>query len=426
MDNYKFETDHNHLKKVYDFDSKTIKKDDVNLVIYHNNCVDGFMCACIAKKYLGEVELIPFQYGWDVDGLYYKLKDKNVLICDFSFDHDVFEKIKEISNNVLVLDHHKTAVAKMEKINDNYKVFDMDHCGAFITYCYFYDFNIPKCVLYVEDNDLWLKKLPLTSEFTSYAYVNIGNHDIFSDMFDDNKLEQFLNIGKGMVLMNEDYIKYALKRYTIKFIVIDKKYYFVGAVETNILKSDIGNRILIDSKYNLNFSMMFSHNYHDNDTYISLRSLDDKSDVSEVAKVFSGGGHRNASGMALPYIASTIPKELDCNKLYKVLDHIQVIKYDDYNLVYVNNSYLASDLVKYLMQTRKINNKNVKECELITNEKINGCISYYEDENKFYAKMKLDYDVYERIKNSDEIKYNYGDDIITYESYKSIFDFFNL
>lgn len=419
MDSYKFETNYHYLKSIYDFDSKSINKDDVDVVIYHNNCIDGFMCACIAKRYLGDVELIPFQYGWDPEGIYYKIKNKNVLVCDFSFDYDIFKTMEKLTKNILVLDHHKTAVTKMENIDDEHKVFDMDHCGAFITYCYFYDFDIPKCVLYVEDNDLWLKKLPMTREFTSVAFINVGNHEIFSDMFDDNKLKKFLDIGKGMVIMNDDYIKRALKNCVIKFLLIDKKYYFVGAVESNILKSDIGNKILTDSNYNLNFSMVFSHNYRDNDTYISLRSLDEKSDVSSIAKVFGGGGHRNASGLCFKYITSTIPTELDSNNLYKVLDNIVVRKYGEYNLCFINNSYLEGDLVKYLMQKRM----DKKECDIITGKNINGCISYYQSNDKYYAKMKIDYVLYDKLKDYDEIKYDYSENIIEYNSKKSIFEF---
>jgi Ca2+-binding EF-hand superfamily protein len=231
-------------------------------------------------------------------------------------------------------------------------------------------------------------------------------------MFDDVMLEKYLSVGKGMVMINDDYIRRALKGCVIKFIKLNDKYYFVGAIESNILKSEIGNNILVKSDYDLNFSMIFSHNYIDNHTYFSLRSLDEKTDVSEIAKLFNGGGHRNAAGMSLNYISSGIGKELDNNKLYKVLDNAYLETYDGNNLCFVNNSYLSSDLVKFMMQKR---NKE-KEVDLLLKTNIDGCISYYKSNNEHHAILKVSYKIYNKIKDHGEITYSQDESIITYKS----------
>ena len=57
-------------------------------------------------------------------------------------------------------------------------------------------------------------------------------------------------------------------------------------------------------------------------TSFSLRSTQQHEDVSAVAKCFGGGGHRNASGVSLNYVASTLPcNTYDNGELYNILEN---------------------------------------------------------------------------------------------------------
>ncbi len=44
------------------------------------------------------------------------------------------------------------------------------------------------------------------------------------------------------------------------------------------------------------FSCVFNFDFINQNTFFSLRSTDDRTDVSKIAKKLGGGGHRNAAG----------------------------------------------------------------------------------------------------------------------------------
>ena len=181
--NYEFKQNYKDLEDQYDFLNKqlTENKNKINFVVTHGSCSDGFMSSTIVWKWLKEnnvdvsqVTFFDAHHGNNFNKLPELMKDKYVLICDFSFNSELFERMIETTKgNILVLDHHKTAQQELSKINKKYVTFDMNHSGAFITWMYMYGFNlpVPKAVLYVEDNDIWLKKLPYTREYKAMLFL---------------------------------------------------------------------------------------------------------------------------------------------------------------------------------------------------------------------------------------------------------------
>jgi hypothetical protein len=102
-----------------------------------------------------------------------------------------------------------------------------------------------------------------------------------------------------------------------------------------------------------------------NNTHISLRSIDTAVDVSEISKVYNGGGHRNASGIKIPHLISHMGKLIDDGNCYKLLKDIYFEDvYVDSTIeegqsmaikcVYMYSPYNKSILAKYLLQRRGI------------------------------------------------------------------------
>ena len=79
-----------------------------------------------------------------------------------------------------------------------------------------------------------------------------------------------------------------MKKIAINFMLIDTKLYFVGSVNTSVLKSEIGNT-MFHFYPNANFACCYSNNTFTGETYISLRSVDNATDVSVIAEKFGGG-----------------------------------------------------------------------------------------------------------------------------------------
>jgi hypothetical protein len=169
-------------------------------------------------------------------------------------------------------------------------------------------------------------------------------------------------------------------------MLIDSNLYFVGTVNTAILKSEIGNA-MFDFYPNANFSACYSQNTYTGETYISLRSNDSSSDVEAVASKYGGGGHRNAAGLSV-FSSNMLPGILiDRYQCYNMLERIKVTTQllidgeTEVNIVYLNSSHHKRHLGKYLLQTRykEIHDESEREiseaCSIIRNKTKD--MSYY-------------------------------------------------
>lgn len=361
-----------------DFSKICMNPSEVDYVIYHGNCSDGFGSALCAYKYFtdlnknnSEIKLPNFHPGkFGLLPPLDEIKNKFVLMCDFSYKKDDIQKLLTIVKKLLILDHHKTALEDLKDLSDTNKIFRMDHSGAYLSWRFFFrDLSVPRAILYIEDNDIWKKTMPNTYEFTAFLFAQPFTFEAYEKLLDDDYIDkEVIPQGIGMVRQNNNTISKSIKYVTPKFVKINDKYYFVAHLNTSELKSELGNKSFTECP-NINFSVMYSHNDYNNSTTYSLRSLNTATDVSEIAKLFGGGGHRNASGVSVNYITNTLPVTvIDNHGTYFLLNNIygrKYIIYDNiYNIVYLNSAHYKHNLAKYLLQTRYITStsQNIQEC----------------------------------------------------------------
>lgn len=345
------------------FTNLCLKPDDIDTVLYHGDCVDGFASAfsCwLYNKKKGKkgkkITYIACQYQKQPP----MLNDRNVLMCDFSYKYNVLKKIMKDVNKIIILDHHQSAEKDLQQIPKENKVFDMKHSGAYITWAYFFgEESVPLMIRYIEDNDIWKKSMQHTRQFTSYVFNIPKQFDQYEKLLDDNFVTNtVIPIGDGMLKQNDNYINDGIKKTAVNFILLDNHLYFVGNVNTVILKSEIGNSFLT-SNPDVNFATCYSRNEYTGETYISLRSTNTGTDVEEIASKFGGGGHRNAGGLTV-YNADALPSILidryQCFnqiKLVNIVTHT-LSKNDDLelNIAYLNSYHHKRHLGKYLLQKR--------------------------------------------------------------------------
>ena len=87
-----------------------LEPSSVNVVIYHADCTDGFGSAYSAWKLLGNrAEYYACKHGQTPPDV----KDKNVVILDFSFDNATTKQMIEVAEALLVIDHHKSAMVEL-------------------------------------------------------------------------------------------------------------------------------------------------------------------------------------------------------------------------------------------------------------------------------------------------------------------------
>jgi hypothetical protein len=299
------------------------------LCIYHGNCADGFTAAWAVWKALGDnCEYVPGVYGNeppDVTG-------RDVILVDFSYKLPVLEAMCKPRGafSMLILDHHKTAEADlkglgvdmskwtgvvdwkryqdnlalddMENANCNgaivYQVFDMNRSGAGLTWDFFHPKEArPPMVNYVEDRDLWkfdlVKSREIAALIFSYDYT-FENWDRLDQQIADPAAFN-VAISEGAAIERKHHKDVAeLVRVTKRRMVIGGHEVWCANLPYT-LTSDAGNLMAQGAP--------FAACYWDTPEgrVFSLRSTADGLDVSEIAKQYGGGGHKNASGFRLAH-----------------------------------------------------------------------------------------------------------------------------
>jgi len=292
-------------------------------VLYHKGCQDGLMAATIVNLYFSKdtkvpdyITNIPVQYGDDFP----EMEDGSIVyIVDFSFDKEILLSLKDRMYHVVVLDHHKTAQEKLADIigkSEDGKlevIFDMDKCGASLTYDYFIQvktlaqaanphinpgqeatigYFTKKYVKFVEDRDLWKWELPGSKEFSAALFSYPKDVETYMKLVSGNRdyaPSALIQQGKA-ILRYQNTLVESLVRKTSLTTIDD---YEIPAVNSPFLQSEICARLLEEypeSKFSCCFFIT-----EDGDKVYSLRSRPDF-DCSEVAKARGGGGHAQACG----------------------------------------------------------------------------------------------------------------------------------
>jgi oligoribonuclease NrnB/cAMP/cGMP phosphodiesterase (DHH superfamily) len=263
-------------------------------ILYHGNCYDGFGAAYAAWKALGDTaKYIPVSYGNPLP----EMPDAEVVyILDFSYSKEILLELAK-KTSVIVLDHHKTAqenLAELVSLKENqlcpndanpFVIFDMDHSGAYLAWDFFHPSKpVPKLIMHLEDRDLWRFKLEGSKEIHS-ALVSLPFDFKVWDTLDADSL-----IAEGAACLRFE--SSVVDKIVSKSWVGEIDNHKVPMVNTAAHWSEVGHALL-DKYPEAPFAACFT--VFNDSVMWSLRSRIDF-DVSEVAKKFGGGGHRQAAG----------------------------------------------------------------------------------------------------------------------------------
>lgn len=296
-----------------------------DICVYHGGCDDGFGAAWFVRRTFGDcVTFVPAGYGapisWPAE-----MHGKNVLFVDFSLKR---EQMIELSNggltgcvpaSIVILDHHKTAEAELKQwdigpvhdfsyarldehlalseIEQAHRIvahFDMSSSGAVMAWQMFsgeYDGQMPppSILALIEDRDLWRFAYSRTKRFS--AALRTYPHEFAVWDILAGRVDQLVEEGEAILRGHEknigEFCRHAYQAeiggYTVP--VVNVPYHYA---------SDTANALLAaypDAPFAACWFQV-----SDGKRQFSLRSDDSRVDVSEVAKKFGGGGHRNAAG----------------------------------------------------------------------------------------------------------------------------------
>lgn len=290
-----------------------------DICIYHGGCMDGFTAAWVVSTRYNDRSIVfaPAIYNQPPPPreVY---EGKHLLIVDFSYPKLVLEGMSIWAKSITILDHHKTAQRALEEfaifnpvtrdtieevltatqpgLGNVRAVFDMSKSGARLTYdfCNSEWTTTRKLVDYVGDRDLWRHELPYTKEINAA----ISSYDFTFDNW--HSLHACINSQQGFTTMIAEGA--AIRRKEQKDIR--------EMLKVNRRMMKIGEHIICVANLPYNWASEAAHimaeesgfghaacyfDRADGKRQFSLRSVGDF-DVSEVAKRYGGGGHKNAAG----------------------------------------------------------------------------------------------------------------------------------
>lgn len=303
--------------------NKSLNKNNIDIVLYHGYCYDGFGSAFIVWYYYkhkfgleraNQIEYTGCTYNSSNNGdldkeFLTKMTGKNILMCDFSYKYNQLVQLIEVSNTFLILDHHKTAEEFLNEIPTHLKTFDMKRSGVGITWDYFFPgYQLPQFLAYIQERDLWTYRIPQTREFVAYFYEQPFDFQLWETYLNLNFLSEIILKGANWLQYQEILIKRAVDRSCYIIQKVMNQYSIVLYSNSLEFKSDIGNKLFTKYPFG-DFSVVWSYDLYKNETQCSLRSTNERYDVSKIATSFGGGGHRNASGLAIPGATGCLPFE---------------------------------------------------------------------------------------------------------------------
>ena len=326
------------------------------LLIYHQYCRDGYAAMAVTFKYyldqykqknISNVDLIykgidPGQLN--ADKLIFDYPSDTIVISyDLAINYRVFKKMSNHFTNLNIWDHHVSTKQNCidliqpdeEELKDKIH-YIQEYCAAVIAWNNYYpDQPVPIFLLYIQDRDLWtntqpnskninaglFEALPLEyvvkSEVLNYIKeyssetnptLNIliasGDNNVpyfknwIKYMLNDNWIDKIKTNGELVVSIQNRSINQSCQ--SAKIINLNgKKVYLVNVTDQYI--SDVSNilynRCDNNNNYLCEYVLAWRFNHRSNLIYVSLRSKQDIGlDVSKLAIILGGGGHKHAAG----------------------------------------------------------------------------------------------------------------------------------
>lgn len=252
------------------------------LVIYHGHCPDGFCAAWIARKALGEIDLHPVG---PEGGAPPNVIGREVFVLDMAYDRATIEQMHSDAASLVVLDHHATNQEKLAGLP--YCTFDNDESGASLAWKHFFpEEPLPWLVQYVRDRDLKRLELPGWREVSAVT-MSTPHHFAAWDRLADRTAEDAIHLGAGIREHIDNYIAAVIS----KAFPVQIGQYTVACV--NVPHPNMPD--VLDALVDASTPIAMGFYWNKDRWAYSLRSRGDF-DVSEIAKQYRGGGHKNMAG----------------------------------------------------------------------------------------------------------------------------------
>lgn len=275
------------------------------LVIYHGNCADGFSAAwCFWRKYGTGADYVAGVYQQDPP----EVTGRDVYLVDFSYKAPVVADMLRKAHSVTLIDHHKTAIDDLRSLKadmaatnnngmgDNFGWFcDLNRSGATLAWDYLFPGeDRPLLLGHVEDRDLWRFKLPGTREIQAFVFSHEYSFELWDKLMSADQVELLKMTAAGAAIERKHHKDVA------ELVAVCKRRMVIGAYDVPV--ASLPYTLVSDAANLMAQGEPFAACYWDTaeGRVFGLRATDEGVDVSEVAKLYGGGGHAKAAGFKVP------------------------------------------------------------------------------------------------------------------------------
>lgn len=271
------------------------------LIIYHGDCADGFGAAwCFWNVFRDSADYFAGHYGKPAPDVF----GRDVYILDFSYKRDAMETILEYAHTVTYIDHHVSAIMDLSGVDFSQYYCNIDNSGAALAWEFtklmkwvHKDYPMPQLIAHIQDRDLWHFNLEGTRQITAALFSYDYDFEIWNELIkgEQKAIEKLYIAGVALERSHAKNLKTAVKLTTRMMCIGDDIVPVANLPFT--MASDAGDL--------MNKDAYFSASYYDTEDSrkFSLRSdmgNPSSADVSVIASMYGGGGHKNAAGFIVP------------------------------------------------------------------------------------------------------------------------------
>lgn len=281
----------------------------MTILIHHNADNDGLACAAIFKHRFPNGRILGWDYPYKEEDLIPALDqirltgdvlEDDLYIADISFSLELMEELCDEFKSVTWIDHHKSAWNDYEEHimggkNSFGVVYDHQISACELTWKYFYpEREMPHAIMLLGMYDTWRREDEDLWDCQIMPYQTVRKMDFSIDaILEDMKNARYvdMSIEQGQIMLKRDWSHYKMiARKAVLCSLLDEPMYVVN--------TPIGQSNIPELLYDENAKTVCCW-YFDGEMYrYSLRSAKDGPDVSEIARVFGGGGHKHAAGFS--------------------------------------------------------------------------------------------------------------------------------
>ena len=285
-------------------------KQNKRLGFYHSKDIDGYFSGAVLKYKYPDIELRGWDYKDEVPSFESMDGFDEIILIDITFPFDILQELGT-KTKLTVIDHHVSFKKQVDNhlqighdvVTDNLKyitfeyIYDDKLSACELGFKYYFGY-IPPIVELVGKYDTWRANgtyewdtIVLPMKYYLYGKVNKPDDvkNYWFDKYSGDIVDNMLEIGKSIMeyerKMDESKTNsYAFEReaYGLRALCINTNFM---SSETMITKFD-------SSKHDI----MIGFAYNGNNWGVSLRSVGDKVDVSQIARERFGGGHSQSAG----------------------------------------------------------------------------------------------------------------------------------